>query len=327
MSRADLARRFGPAAQHRLGDRRSADRRGLGHRRRRRPVAARTPAAQPAPERRARRHPRRRAAARDDDRRAGRRRRALHGTGEVCRRPPRRNASSKTGAEGHQRPAERPIRTCGCEGMGVSLPGRVDDSGRLGVCAEPGLGTGAGFTKMIEVAVGLPVSVENAANACALAELWFGRHPEHVRDIVAVTVSEGIGVGLLLNGQLVHGAGVDGRRVRPRQHRRARAAVPLRTPRVLGALRVELGGRAGTTRSSSGTAIAQRRRSSMRFEDLARLRRRAATRAAVRLARADGPLPRHRAWPTWPRASRPTSSSSSARSRRSGIASGRSSPS
>jgi predicted NBD/HSP70 family sugar kinase len=35
--------------------------------------------------------------------------------------------------------------------------------------------------------------------------LWFGRHPDHVRHLIAVTVSEGIGVGLLLNGQLVHG--------------------------------------------------------------------------------------------------------------------------
>ncbi len=48
--------------------------------------------------------------------------------------------------------------------------------------------------------------LENAANACALAELWFGGHPEHVRNLIAVTVSEGIGVGLLLNGQLLHGA-------------------------------------------------------------------------------------------------------------------------
>ena len=93
-----------------------------------------------------------------------------------------------------------------CEGMGVSLPGRVDDTGRL--VFAPNLGWGpVQFTQMIERAVSLPVNVENAANACALAELWFGRHPEHVRHIVAVTVSEGIGVGLLLNGQLVHGAG------------------------------------------------------------------------------------------------------------------------
>lgn len=93
-----------------------------------------------------------------------------------------------------------------CEGMGVSLPGRVDPEGRLAFA--PNLGWGrVPLTAMIEAAVGMPVNIENAANACALAELWFGRHPEHVRHIVAVTVSEGIGVGLLLNGQLVHGAG------------------------------------------------------------------------------------------------------------------------
>jgi predicted NBD/HSP70 family sugar kinase len=92
-----------------------------------------------------------------------------------------------------------------CEGMGVSLPGRVDPAGKL--IFAPNLGWPAvPIGPMIEKAVGLPVNLENAANACALAELWFGHHPEHVRHIVAVTVSEGIGVGLLLNGQLVHGA-------------------------------------------------------------------------------------------------------------------------
>lgn len=93
-----------------------------------------------------------------------------------------------------------------CEGMGVSLPGRVDPSGRL--VFAPNLGWGpVDLKKMLEAAVKLPVILENAANACALAELWFGRHPDHVRHLIAVTVSEGIGVGLLLNGQLVHGAG------------------------------------------------------------------------------------------------------------------------
>jgi predicted NBD/HSP70 family sugar kinase len=93
-----------------------------------------------------------------------------------------------------------------CEGLGISLPGRVDESGRL--IFAPNLGWGpVELTRMLESAVGLPVSIDNAANACALAELWFGHHADHVRDIVAVTVSEGIGVGLLLNGQLVHGGG------------------------------------------------------------------------------------------------------------------------
>jgi predicted NBD/HSP70 family sugar kinase len=92
------------------------------------------------------------------------------------------------------------------EGMGVSLPGRVDSLGRL--VFAPNLGWGqVDLKRMLESAIGLPVTLENAANACALAELWFGHHPEHLRHLVAVTVSEGIGVGLLLNGQLVHGAG------------------------------------------------------------------------------------------------------------------------
>jgi predicted NBD/HSP70 family sugar kinase len=91
-----------------------------------------------------------------------------------------------------------------CEGMGISLPGRVDATGRL--VFAPNLRWGdANLASLIGEATGLPVVLENAANACALAELWFGRHPENIRHLLAVTVSEGIGVGLLVNGQLLHG--------------------------------------------------------------------------------------------------------------------------
>jgi predicted NBD/HSP70 family sugar kinase len=91
------------------------------------------------------------------------------------------------------------------EGVGVSLPGRIDANGRL--MFAPTLGwPPMDLRAMLESVVGLPVFLENAANACALAELWFGKHPENVRNLVAVTVSEGIGVGLLINGQLVYGA-------------------------------------------------------------------------------------------------------------------------
>jgi len=90
------------------------------------------------------------------------------------------------------------------EGMGVSLPGRVDATGRI--VFAPNLKFGSADLKdLLETAVGLPVVLENAASACALAELWFGRQPDDVKHLVAVTVSEGIGVGMLLNGQLFHG--------------------------------------------------------------------------------------------------------------------------
>jgi predicted NBD/HSP70 family sugar kinase len=92
------------------------------------------------------------------------------------------------------------------EGIGISLPGRVDLSSHQLVFA-PNLGWGKADLKTpLEKATRLPVELENAANACALAELWSGRHPENVRNIVAVTVSEGIGVGMVLNGQLVRGS-------------------------------------------------------------------------------------------------------------------------
>jgi predicted NBD/HSP70 family sugar kinase len=58
----------------------------------------------------------------------------------------------------------------------------------------------------IERATGLPVKLENAANACALAELWSNRHTEGTGNVVAVTVSDDIGVGMIMNGQLVRGS-------------------------------------------------------------------------------------------------------------------------
>jgi predicted NBD/HSP70 family sugar kinase len=92
------------------------------------------------------------------------------------------------------------------EGIGVSLPGRVDLASQRLVFA-PNLGwRDCDLKTPLEEATGLPVELENAANACALAEVWFGRRTEGVRNLVAVTVSEGIGSGLILNHQLVRGS-------------------------------------------------------------------------------------------------------------------------
>ena len=92
------------------------------------------------------------------------------------------------------------------EGIGVALPGRVElATNRL--MFAPNLGwKPVDFRQPIEAATGLPVELENAANACALAEFWGGLHPENVRNLITITVSEGIGVGMILNGQLVRGA-------------------------------------------------------------------------------------------------------------------------
>jgi predicted NBD/HSP70 family sugar kinase len=59
--------------------------------------------------------------------------------------------------------------------------------------------------RFLEEATNLPVEVDNAANSCALFELWFGKYSEGVHDLIALTVSEGIGTGLIANDQLVTG--------------------------------------------------------------------------------------------------------------------------
>jgi predicted NBD/HSP70 family sugar kinase len=53
---------------------------------------------------------------------------------------------------------------------------------------------------------GLPVVVDNDANAVALAELWFGdeRIRKH-RNFITVLVADGIGTGIIFDGQVYRG--------------------------------------------------------------------------------------------------------------------------
>lgn len=92
-----------------------------------------------------------------------------------------------------------------CEGIGVGVPGRVERDTQKLVFA-PNLGwRNVDIKDFLETATNLPVEVDNAANSCALFELWFGKHSEGVHDLIALTVSEGIGTGIIANDQLVTG--------------------------------------------------------------------------------------------------------------------------
>ena len=89
------------------------------------------------------------------------------------------------------------------EGVGVSLPGRFNQAlGRL-VFAPNLKWREFDIRSLIADATGLDVELENAANACVLAAVWF----DHVQDqnLVVLTVSEGIGAGIWANGQLLRG--------------------------------------------------------------------------------------------------------------------------
>ena len=57
---------------------------------------------------------------------------------------------------------------------------------------------------MLEARLGLPVLLENDANAAAVGEWRFGA-ARGVRSLVFVTVSTGIGGGVIADGRLLHG--------------------------------------------------------------------------------------------------------------------------
>jgi N-acetylglucosamine repressor len=94
------------------------------------------------------------------------------------------------------------------EGIGISLPGLVESwDGR--VVNIPHLKWQ--FPKIIEQIekeTKLPVKVENDTNAAALSELWLGR-PEirNIRNFVVVFIHEGIGTGIVFDGQIYRGKG------------------------------------------------------------------------------------------------------------------------
>jgi predicted NBD/HSP70 family sugar kinase len=90
------------------------------------------------------------------------------------------------------------------EGIGISLPGRIDPDTQRLIFAPNLHWPDLDLKKAIEETMDLPVKMENAATACLLAELTFKRIGG-IRDIVLVTVSEGVGAGVFANGRLISG--------------------------------------------------------------------------------------------------------------------------
>jgi predicted NBD/HSP70 family sugar kinase len=55
-------------------------------------------------------------------------------------------------------------------------------------------------------ATGLEVHIENSGRACALAQMWEARNlASPPRNLVFISVSDGIGVGIIVNGELLRG--------------------------------------------------------------------------------------------------------------------------
>ncbi len=92
-----------------------------------------------------------------------------------------------------------------CQGVGVVVPGMTDPtSGR--VLHAPTLAwRDVNLKDPLSAATGLPVHVENSGRACALAQVWATRGDVHTGDLAFVSVSDGVGVGIVVNGEILRG--------------------------------------------------------------------------------------------------------------------------
>jgi N-acetylglucosamine repressor len=93
-----------------------------------------------------------------------------------------------------------------CEGIGLVVPGMVDQ--RTGkILNAPQLGwRGVDIRTKLAAATGLPVHIENSGRASALAQLWLERgEATGGHNFVYISVSDGVGIGIVVNGELLRG--------------------------------------------------------------------------------------------------------------------------
>jgi len=92
------------------------------------------------------------------------------------------------------------------EGIGVCVPGLVDPETHVALFIPHFKWRNWSVASELRKITGVPVTIDNDANAAALAELWLGR-PEirDVRDFILVLVEEGLGTGIIFDGQVYQG--------------------------------------------------------------------------------------------------------------------------
>lgn len=89
-------------------------------------------------------------------------------------------------------------------GIGMGAPGPVDlETGVIYRTVNLGW-KNYPLKDRLEKATGLPAAVENDANIAALGEMWKGAGNRE-KDLICITLGTGVGGGIIVNGEIVHG--------------------------------------------------------------------------------------------------------------------------
>ncbi|MBO6015673.1 MAG: ROK family protein, partial [Lachnospiraceae bacterium] len=93
-------------------------------------------------------------------------------------------------------------------GVGIGVPGPVNDEGIVQGCANLGWGK-VNINKDLSERIGMPVKGGNDANVAALGEMWKGGG-ENYKHLAVVTLGTGVGGGIIIDGNIVNGFGGSG---------------------------------------------------------------------------------------------------------------------
>ncbi|MEI5990854.1 hypothetical protein A5881_002359 [Enterococcus termitis] len=91
------------------------------------------------------------------------------------------------------------------EGIGISAPGIVQKDGFMLTAGAIKPLYGENFKQKLETLTSLPVTVENDANAVAIAEKWIGNAID-LDNYLCLVLGTGVGGGIVINGKVYRGS-------------------------------------------------------------------------------------------------------------------------
>lgn len=89
-------------------------------------------------------------------------------------------------------------------GLGIGVPGPVNSKGVVNKCINLGWGV-FNIADELSTLTGFPVKAGNDANVATLGEFWKGGG-QGCNNVVFVTLGTGVGGGIVIEGNLLHGA-------------------------------------------------------------------------------------------------------------------------
>ena len=99
---------------------------------------------------------------------------------------------------------EKSIEKSQVQGVGIGVPGPVDDKGVIIKAVNLGWDT-MNIHEELGKLLGLPVQAGNDANVAALGEMWKGGGQGY-ENLVLVTLGTGVGGGIIINGKILTGS-------------------------------------------------------------------------------------------------------------------------